>query len=119
MSDTQPVRYRMLIGGERVTAEGDRVLDSIDPATGIVWAQIPDASAADVDRAVAAARAAFEDPAWAGLTATARGLLLLRLADLTDEHADELARIETRDNGKLLRETSAQARALGRWFRFF
>ena len=91
MSSTQPTTYRMLIGGERVAAEDDRLLDSIDPSTGDVWARVPDASAADVDRAVAAARAAFTGPAWAGLTATARGRLLLRLADLTDEHADELA----------------------------
>ena len=68
MSESQPTTYRMLIGGERVAAESDRLLDSIDPATGAVWARIPEASAADVDRAVAAARAAFTDPAWAGLT---------------------------------------------------
>ena len=111
--------YLMHIGGADVAARDGRTLESFDPATGEAWATIPEASAADVDDAVAAARAAFTDPSWAGLTASARGRLLLRLADLLEEHADRLGRIETRDNGKLLRETSAQAAAISRWYRFF
>lgn len=114
-----PRDYLMHIGGAAVAAAGGRTLDSIDPTTGETWARVPDASAADVNAAVAAARAAFRDPAWAGLTASARGRLLLRLADLVEAHAGELAWTETRDNGKLLRETGAQAQALSRWYRFF
>ncbi|QEC48420.1 aldehyde dehydrogenase [Baekduia soli] len=114
-----PRDYLMHVGGAPMAASGGRTLDSVDPATGEVWARIPDATAQDVDTAVAAARAAFRDPAWAGLTATARGRLLNRVADLVDANADSLARTETRDNGKLLREMKAQALALGRWYRFF
>ncbi len=111
--------YKMHVGGRLVGARDGATLDSTDPATGATWATIPDAGAEDVDAAVRAARAAFEDPAWRGITASERGRLLLRLADLVEEHADRLGRIESRDNGKLLRETAAQAKALGRWYRFF
>ena len=109
----------MLIGGERVSAVDESVFESQNPTTGEPWASIPKAGAADVDRAVNAARAAFHEPAWRGLTASQRGLLLIRLADLVAERADDLATIETRDNGKLLRETAAQAHALPRWYRFY
>ena len=119
MSPSAVTEYQMVIGGQSVPAAGGRTLDSVDPATGDTWARIPDATPEDVDRAVAAARAALRDPAWAGLTASARGRLLTDLAALVDEEADALARIETRDNGKLLREMSAQAHALGRWYRYF
>jgi aldehyde dehydrogenase (NAD+) len=119
MTASAVTEYRMVIGGQAVAAADGRTLDSVDPATGETWARIPDATAEDVDRAVTAARTALHDPAWAGLTASARGRLLTDLAALIDEEADGLARIETRDNGKLLRETSAQAHALGRWYRYF
>jgi len=111
--------YRMLIGGAWQEAEAERSFETVNPATGEAWARIPRASAADVDRAVTAARSAFTDQAWRGLTASQRGLLLIRLADLVAEHADDLAVTETRDNGKLLRETSAQTQAVTRWFRFY
>jgi aldehyde dehydrogenase (NAD+) len=115
-----PLRdYEMWIGGAWTAAADGRTLESVNPATGEPWARIPDASPEDVDRAVAAARAALADPAWGGLTPTARGRLLLRLADLIEEHADELGDVETRDNGKLLKEMRGQAAALARWYRFF
>jgi (Z)-2-((N-methylformamido)methylene)-5-hydroxybutyrolactone dehydrogenase len=111
--------YRLWIGGAWEDAVSGATLRSENPMTGEAWASIPDAGPEDVDRAVAAARAALIDPAWAGLTPSARGVLLLRLADLIDEHAPELGAVETRDNGKLLKEMAAQAKALGRWYRFF
>jgi aldehyde dehydrogenase (NAD+) len=111
--------YSMLIGGRWEPAEDGRTMTTVNPATGEEWALIPRASRGDVDRAVRAARDAFEAESWRGLTASARGMLLLTLAELIGERAEELATIETRDNGKLLRETLAQARALPRWFRFF
>jgi aldehyde dehydrogenase (NAD+) len=111
--------YQMWIDGGWSDASDGRTIESTNPATGKHWALIPDASAADVDRAVAAARKAFADPSWSGLTASARGRLLYDLADLIDESAERLATTETRDNGKLLKEMRAQAQALGRWFRFF
>ena len=72
-------RFQHYIDG--AFADGGASFDSLDPATGAPWATMPDASAGDVDRAVRAADRAFRGQAWAGLTATARGKLLLRLAD--------------------------------------
>ncbi len=112
-------KYRMLIGGERVDAAGGEWFESFDPYTGKPWALIPRGTPADVDRAVEAARAAFKNSDWRGLTATARGKLLYALADRIAAHADELAEIETRDNGKLILEMRAQTRYLPEWFRYF
>jgi aldehyde dehydrogenase (NAD+) len=109
-------RYQMLIDGQWTPAE--QSFDSVDPSTGAGWATIPEAAESDVDRAIAAARRAFEGP-WSELTPTERGRLMFQLADLIDEHAPELAQVESRDNGKLLKETSAQAAALSRWYRFY
>ena len=88
--------------------DGGKTFDSLDPATGAPWARMPDAGAVDVDRAVRAADRAFNAPEWAGLTASARGKLLLRLAELVAEAAPRLAEMETRDTGKIIRETRAQ-----------
>ncbi|SAK89052.1 betaine aldehyde dehydrogenase [Caballeronia pedi] len=93
--------------------------DSIDPSTGEVWAHMPSASADDVDRAVQAAHRAFMDPAWASLNATARGKLLYRLADLVAQHAPRLAELETRDTGKLIRETRAQIGYVAEYYRYY
>lgn len=93
--------------------------ESHDPYTGKAWALIPHDGPEQVEAAVAAARAAFRNPQWAGLTATARGKLLVRLAELLAENADRLAAIETRDNGKLLSETTAQLRYMPEWYRYF
>ncbi|HVY65606.1 MAG TPA: aldehyde dehydrogenase [Gammaproteobacteria bacterium] len=109
----------MLIGGERVAAASGQWLESFNPCTGAPWALIPRGAAADVDRAVTAAHAAFRSREWRSLTATARGKLLLKLADLIAARADELAVIETTDNGKLLLEMRAQLRYLPEWFRYF
>jgi aldehyde dehydrogenase (NAD+) len=80
---------------------------------------VPRANNDDVHLAVAAARKAFKSSAWRGLTPTARGKLLYKLADLLAEHADDLARFETIDNGKLILEMRAQLRYLPEWFRYF
>ena len=93
--------------------------ESFDPYTGKPWALIPRCGAAEVGQAVAAASRAFRSSAWRGLTATARGKLLVRLADLIAENADQLAALETRDNGKLIAEMSAQLRYLPEWYRYF
>lgn len=98
-------RFQMLIGGAWCDAADGATFDSLNPATAQPWATLPDAGEADVDRAVEAAHAAFLSPAWRGLTASARGALLRRLADLVAEHVDEIAALETQDNGKLIRET--------------
>ncbi|MGZ8701624.1 MAG: aldehyde dehydrogenase family protein [Gaiellaceae bacterium] len=78
-----------------------QVLETIDPATGEVIAEVPNASAADVDAAVARARAAFRPGSeWRSLAPAARARLLWRIGDLIDENADELAALETRDQGQ-------------------
>src|SRR4051794_23382839 len=79
---------RLLIGGSWEPAASGAVLDVHDPATGEVIAEVPDAGAADVDRAVAAAEKAFESNAWRGLTPAARAQLLWKVADVIDAHAD-------------------------------
>ncbi len=93
--------------------------ESFDPYTGKPWALIPRDGAVEVDAAVAAAKTAFRSKEWAGLTPSARGKLLVRLADLIAENAERLAAIETRDNGKLISEMSAQLRYIPEWYRYF
>ncbi len=99
--------------------EGSSTFESIDPSTERPWAVMPAATADDVDRAVRAAHRALNDPAWAGLTASARGALLHRLGDLVAEHSDRLAALETRDTGKIIRETSAQIGYVAQYYRYY
>ncbi|WP_068084985.1 aldehyde dehydrogenase [Novosphingobium rosa] len=110
--------FKMLIGGQQVDALSGRTYASQNPATGEAWAILPDADAADADRAVRAAHDAFRSPAWRGLTATARGKLLRRLGDLVAQHGEKLAELETRDNGKLIRETRGQLAYLPEFFHY-
>jgi len=91
---------RLFIGGEWVESHSDNVVDVLDPATGNQVATTADAGEADVDRAVAAARQALEEGPWSTLLPSAREALIWRLSDLIDEHADELAELESIDNGK-------------------
>lgn len=93
--------------------------DSLDPATGQPWARMPEARAAEVNEAVAAARRAFHGAEWAGLTAGQRGKLLLRLADLIEQNATRLAELETRDTGKIIRETRAQIAYVAEYYRYY
>ena len=104
--------YQLFIGGEWVDALSGETFETVDPATGAAWARVPEAGEADVDAAVRAARAALDDPAWADLTPGGRGRLLHRLADILRRDAEELAVLESTDNGKLLRETRAQTAAI-------
>src|SRR5579862_905799 len=96
---------RMLIGGEWI--DGSKHFDTINPATGEVLTQVPEASAQDVDRAVQAARRAFEDRngPWRKLSASERGRLIWKLADLLETNIDEFAELETLDNGKPIFES--------------
>ena len=113
------LKYQMLIGGERVNPASGEWFESFNPYTGKPWALVPRATPADVDAAVAAAKSAFRSSDWRGLTPTARGKLLYKLADVIAAHADDLAEVETRDNGKLILEMRAQLRYLPEWFRYF
>jgi aldehyde dehydrogenase (NAD+) len=91
--------HRLLIGGERLDAADGGTFQTLDPSTGQPIADVAQASGEDVDRAVKAARAAFEG-SWMQIPAAQRGLLMLKLADLVEQHADELAELEALDNGK-------------------
>ncbi|WP_250564040.1 aldehyde dehydrogenase family protein [Sphaerisporangium fuscum] len=97
------VEYRNLIGGRLVAAADGRTIDSVNPATGEPWARIPASGRADAEAAVAAARKAF--PAWSAMPALGRAHFLRRVAEVFAANAEELARIETRDNGRILRDT--------------
>jgi len=99
--------------------DGAATFESLDPATGVAWAVMPLADAADIDRAVMAAHRAFHAPQWAGLTATQRGKLLYQLADLVQAAAPRLAALETRDTGKIIRETSAQIAYVAEYYRYY
>ncbi|MCU1380861.1 MAG: dhas5 [Acidimicrobiales bacterium] len=99
------VATKLSIGGDFVDALAGGTIEVLDPHDCSVLAEVAEARAEDVDRAVAAAHAAF--PAWAAMPAAERGRLLLRLADAVEAHADELAHLETRDTGHPLRDTAA------------
>jgi len=111
--------YHNLVAGQRVMADSGEWLDSFNPYTGQPWARIPRCGASDIDSAVAAAKAAFQDPAWRGLTATQRGKLLFKVADLIEQHSDRFAELETQDNGKLITETTPLIKYLADWYRYF
>lgn len=115
---TELREYQLLIDGHEVPARSGVTFDSIDPYTGQPWVRVPDADASDVDAAVAAARAALYGP-WGELTATARGALLLKLAEVIADEADHLAELEVRDGGKLAREMIGQIRSLPGYYTYF
>jgi (Z)-2-((N-methylformamido)methylene)-5-hydroxybutyrolactone dehydrogenase len=121
MTDTaieQLVEFDLLIGGELSPAATGSTYDSVDPYTGRPWARVPDGGAPDVDRAVAAARAALNGP-WGALTATARGKLLRRLGEIIAREAEQLAELEVRDGGKLVREMVGQMRSLPDYYFYY
>src|SRR5919202_6217158 len=111
--------YKMLIGGEWVDARSGKTFESINPYTGRVWAVAPEAEDEDVDAAVRAAREAFDEGPWGKMTGTERARLMRRLAELIAENADDLAVVESTDNGKLIREMGGQLNALPEWYYYF
>lgn len=109
---------RMLIDGVFTDAAGGDTIPCIDPSTGEQFATIPRGTATDIDRAVAAARSAFEGT-WGALTATERGRLMQRLSSRILENAEALALIESRDVGKPLSQAKADVVACARYFEFY
>lgn len=99
-----PLQHRLFVGGEFVDALAGGTVEVRNPHDGSLLAEVAEARAADVDRAVAAARRAF--PAWAATSAADRGRLLMRLADAVEAHADELARLESTDTGHPLKDST-------------
>ena len=112
-------KYRNLVGGNWCDPLSHEWLETLNPANGEPWALIPKGGAADAERAVAAARAAFESPAWRNLSASARGDMLRRVATALEGSIESIAAIETRGNGKRLVEALAQLRYLPRYFHYF
>jgi betaine-aldehyde dehydrogenase len=111
--------YQLYVNGEFVTPLSPAILDVIDPATTDVIARVPDASAADVDRAVKAARAAFDEGPWREVTAQDRGRILFRLAQIVRDRAGELAEIETRNSGKPIVEAEFDVADVATCFEYY
>ncbi len=119
MSATDWAVYDAYVDGVSRKPAGGLYLESVNPAIGEPWAAVADCDADDVDAAVAAAHRAFHTDPWRGFSATKRGQLLHRLADLIGESAQEIAAVETRDNGKLLREMTGQLTSIPDWLRYY
>ena len=96
---------KLLIGGRWVESLSGKRFQTINPATEEVIAEVAEGDAADIDLAVKAARKAFETCPWRTMDARDRGRLIYRLADLIESHSDELAELETLDNGKPIGES--------------
>jgi (Z)-2-((N-methylformamido)methylene)-5-hydroxybutyrolactone dehydrogenase len=111
--------YDQYIGGQWAPAQSGQRLETVNPFTGQPWATVPRADAADVDRAVQAARAAFDTGPWGRMTGRERGRLMRRLAAVIAEHADEVAAVEVTDNGKLIREMAGQIQGLPDYYEYF
>lgn len=111
--------YEAYIGGKFCPSASGKTFSTINPYTGQVWAEVAQCNSVDVDRAVAAARAAFDEGPWRSMTASKRGAIMRKFGDLIAENADFLAQIETRDNGKLFAEMSAQLNYMPQWFYYF
>jgi acyl-CoA reductase-like NAD-dependent aldehyde dehydrogenase len=93
-------QHQLLIDGEHAPAADGRTFETVDPSTGTPIAQVAHAGVQDIDRAAAAARRALEDGPWSKAPAAQRAQLMNRLADVVEQHADELAELESLDNGK-------------------
>jgi acyl-CoA reductase-like NAD-dependent aldehyde dehydrogenase len=111
--------YQTYIDGKWCGAASGKTFQTHDPYTGEPWALIPECDAKDVDRACEAAWRAFDKGPWAAMTQTARGKVLRRIAGLIEKHAEHLAQIEVRDNGKLMSEMHAQTKYLPEWFYYY
>lgn len=111
---------RLFIGGEWVKPATGRTFESLNPATGKAWALVAEGLEEDIDRAVRAARKAFDAGPWPRLAPHQRGKLLRRLGDLILREADRLAELESLDNGKAIRETrGVEMPAVAEWYYYF
>ncbi|MEH7482648.1 aldehyde dehydrogenase family protein [Neobacillus drentensis] len=99
-------KKKLFINGEFVESTSQKTFDTYNPATGEVLASVYEAGVEDIDLAVKAARKAFDEGPWAKMSASNRSRLMYKLADLMEENCEELAQLETLDNGKPIRETT-------------
>lgn len=113
------MKFQLYIDGAFCDGAKGQRIDCINPSDEQVWNTVPEATKEDVDRAVDAAHRAFTEGPWASMAPSARGKYLYRLGDLLEEHAEEFAEVESRDSGKILRETAAQCRYMADYLRFY
>jgi aldehyde dehydrogenase (NAD+) len=119
MATTATQTEALLIDGARVEASDGKTFDVFDPSTGERLAIVAKATTADVDRAVKSAQAAMDSKAWGGLAPAERGRIMWRIAGAIRERAEELATLESRDNGKPLRQARTDVQVAARYFEFF
>ncbi|MGE3934298.1 MAG: aldehyde dehydrogenase [Rhodospirillaceae bacterium] len=112
-------RYKMFIGGEWTDSASGQTFESENPFTSAPWALIPKGNAEDVDRACKAAHKALTTGDWPKMTATQRGALLRKLADILVTKAKALAEVEVKDNGKLIAEMAAQCAYVPQWYYYY
>jgi aldehyde dehydrogenase (NAD+) len=110
---------QLIIDGSRADASDAGTFDVVDPSSGGTLATVAKATKADVDRAVGAAQAALESKAWGGAAPAERGRIMIRIAQALRDRAEELAVLESRDNGKPLRQARADLQVAARYFEFF
>ena len=115
----QTQSFQMYIDGQWTDGSQGQTMQSVNPATGKAWASFACASPEDVDRAVKAARRALNEGPWPAMTATQRGKLLYRLAELVEANTQKLGEYETMDSGKLLAETQMQTGYVGDYYRYY
>ena len=111
--------FMQVVDGNPVNSLSGERIDVVCPSDGKVFASIPASGQADVDRAVGAARRAFDEGPWARMPAVERGRLLTKLSHLVEQNADELAALESRDTGKPLRQGRADVAAAMRYCEFY
>ena len=115
---TKIQNFKMFIDGEWVDSESGKTIETLNPENNEVWATVPEANAKDVDKAVKAAQKAFEN-SWANLHPRERAKYLRSLADQLRENAEHLGTIETKDTGKIFRETKTQANYIAEYYDYF
>ena len=115
---TKIQNFKMYIDGQWVDSETGRTIETLNPENNEVWATVPEASAKDVDRAVKAAQNAFE-VSWANLHPRDRAKYLRSLANQLRDNAEHLGTIETKDTGKIFRETKTQANYIAEYYDYF
>ncbi|EJZ11130.1 aldehyde dehydrogenase [Mycolicibacterium vaccae] len=112
-------KYNLFIGGEHVAPESGSWFDTENPYTAATWAQIPEGTAEDVDKAARAAHDALHRGAWSEMSPSQRGAVLRRIGDVIADRARELAEVEVLDNGKLFSEMYGQLTYLPQWFYYY
>lgn len=112
-------QYKMLINNEWVDSFSGETFSTTTPFNGEIWAEVPKGEKQDIDRAVSAAKNAFEHGPWSKMSGVQRGELLRRLGELITRNEEELAIIESTDNGKIIREMLGQLRSAPNWCNYY